>query len=99
MENDAIRVRILREGISLTTGDRNETYGEPFENMALAANLFNGVSGMNLSPADMAMAMVCMKLSRLAKTPGHRDSVVDAATYLAIYYECYQREQLGWGKA
>ena len=36
----------------------------------------------------MALAMVAVKLARLAKNPGHKDSYVDAAAYLGIAYEC-----------
>ena len=39
---------------------------------------------ITLTPADVCVMMMSLKLARLANTPNHRDSVVDIAGYAAL---------------
>lgn len=88
-----IRGEVLRDGISLTEGDRNQTYGSPVINLALQKKLYDlyaGVSGNKRTDAhDAAMQHVFAKIARIASGGAtHRDNYVDAATYLAMAFEC-----------
>lgn len=82
------RGRILRLAHEATTQQRNRVYGEPFDNLTNTSNIFEAMTGLRLSPHEIALLMVANKLARLRNTPDHEDSAVDAAAYLAIALEC-----------
>jgi len=78
----------LEAGAIVRNGERQATYGHPNQDFYRTAALWKGLSiAKSVDPADMALAMVCLKLSRLKGTRGHQDSIVDAIGYLI----CYQR--------
>jgi hypothetical protein len=86
-----LRGDVLRTADKLTHGDRNRDYGEPVENhrhIAAIANAILGTDRWHLTPRDVALVLISVKLARLAKTPLHKDSYIDAAGYLGIAYEC-----------
>jgi hypothetical protein len=90
--DDSPRSSALDEARQLITGDRNNQYGPPtqdFERTAGMANAFGfRVNGKELQGHDVAIFMVLLKTSRLAWTPGKRDSWVDAAGYAGCGFEC-----------
>ena len=71
--------------------DRENSYGSPESNLATTAALWNAMLGDKLageiSAADVAMMMCCVKLARLKTTPDHIDSAVDLAGYAALLGE------------
>lgn len=79
---------VLQTAEKLINGDRARDYGEPAENFGRIADLWNAQFGKKLrapfTAGDVALALVHLKLSRLANTPGHEDSFVDAIGYLAL---------------
>lgn len=81
------RKRILSEASQLVSADRNASYGEPEDNFGNIAAIWNAqgvsINGGPVTAADVALMMVGMKLARLRFNPGHRDSWVDGAGYLA----------------
>lgn len=83
-----LRISCLEEAARLTGGDRNKAYGEPVDNMMHTADIFNAITGRDITAREAAIFMVAAKLARLKTTPAHRDSHVDAAAYMAILYEC-----------
>lgn len=90
---DTLRERVLRDGIDLTTGDRNRTYGSPAPNLTLQLRLWElynaAAGGKHTSAHDAAMQHIFAKVARIAcGQVGHRDNYVDLATYAAIAYEC-----------
>lgn len=82
------RARILSTAEKLINGDRADAYGHPKENFGRIAALWNAQLGKKLSEPltaeDVAYALVQLKMSRLANTPGHEDSLVDVAGYIAL---------------
>ena len=82
------RVLLLEEAAALTAGDRNKAYGPPVENMQHIADIFNAITGHQLTARDVPLFHVATKLARLYHNPTHRDSHVDCAAYAAIAYEC-----------
>lgn len=88
------RVAIMRQGINLTNGDRNKTYGSPHPNLTTFAHLVNsylkglGWEGPKLDSVDGSMIMVLAKVSRVAVNKQHEDNYVDGSTYFAIAGEC-----------
>ncbi len=86
------RASALDEAKSLITGDRNNAYGPPtqdFDRTAAMATAFGfGVNGQPVEGHHVAIFMILLKMSRLAWSPGKRDSWVDAAGYAGCGYEC-----------
>jgi len=76
---------ILQEAHETLNGDRAEEYGDPAENFARAATIASELLGRVIRPADVAAVMVAVKLGRAARKP-KRDTLVDAAAYLSIWY-------------
>ena len=94
------RARILQTGLSLTTGDRNKSYGSPVKNMQDTADLWSAYirsRGLQLAPCglsgeDVANMMALLKIARTGQT--HKeDNYVDVATYLAIAGECSEAKR------
>jgi hypothetical protein len=82
------RVKMLKEGISYTSGDRDDEYGDPGQNMACAGELkaiFRKFCRRPITAAEQeALDMVMTKLSRLACGKPKRDTYVDGAVYFSI---------------
>jgi hypothetical protein len=82
------RSRLLNEAMNITHHDRNANYGNPEDNFAHIAALWNiylRVNGRdaNITSADVAVMNMLIKVARLGKNPGHHDSAVDIAGYAA----------------
>lgn len=82
------RSTTLTTAEELINGDRAATYGDPAENFGRIADLWNAQFGHKLrekfTATDVALALVHLKLSRLAVTPDHADSWIDGCGYLAL---------------
>jgi Domain of unknown function (DUF6378) len=66
---------------------RRREYGDPallFENVAERWSLS---LGMEVSPAQVALCLIDLKLARLARDPKHLDSQIDVAGYAAVLRE------------
>lgn len=77
------RAAILDEAKAIVTRDRNGAYGEPEDLFAVIAALWSVHLGYAVNRTDVALMMTMLKLARIRANPGHRDSWVDAAGYLA----------------
>lgn len=90
--NDAeIRADILDTAKGYVLKDRNSTYGSPEDNFRRIARRWTahlqnvGVisDAVQLNATDVAIMMTDMKLARIEHNPGHKDSWIDAAGYIA----------------
>lgn len=68
-------------------GDRNRDYGHPIVNHTCTAKMFgafyarrHGVA-VTFDAIDVCAFNICQKLSRLANSPDHVDSLIDIAGY------------------
>lgn len=86
MELEAARI--------VRNGERERKYGPPLQDFTRTAGMWTGLTGKAVTPEQVALQMVQLKLSRLIATPDHRDSLVDAVGYLI----CYSRIVLEGGK-
>lgn len=89
------RGQILSKASTATLQSRHELYGDPYTDMSCAAQfeaIYFGHAKGKYSPAhDEAMRRVFIKLARIAcGAPGHEDSYVDLAAYIAIAFEVQQ---------
>ena len=78
------RTETLTAADLLVHGDREHEYGTPQVNFARIAALWAPVFGHEVTPAQVALALLQLKVARLIHTPEHADSWVDAAGYVAI---------------
>ncbi len=77
---------VLRQ-VAEILADRSKTYGEPRQNMAAIAARWSITLGHPVTPAQVALCMIDLKLARLARDPRHLDSLRDVAGYAAILSE------------
>jgi hypothetical protein len=67
-------------------GERETIYGPPLKDFRRTADQWASLGiGTSQDPADVALAMTALKMSRLKGTRGHYDSIVDAIGYLICY--------------
>jgi hypothetical protein len=67
--------------------DRRTTYGDPAASMATVAARWSVTLGHPVTPAEVMLCMIDLKLARLAHDPTHRDSVIDVIGYAALLPE------------
>lgn len=89
------REAILKEGIRLTTGDRDEVYGDPLVNMTHTAALWSAYLLHKVTAEDVAHMMTLVKIAR-SRSGDNADNYVDGAVYQAIAGEI--RERTGQGE-
>lgn len=92
-QKPSVRADALDEAKALITGDRNNSYGPPWQDFARSAGALNaygyrGPDGRLLESHDIAIMVIAIKLSRLMWTPTKRDSWVDTAGYAGCGLEC-----------
>ena len=70
--------------------EKERQYGPMSEGMDRAAEIFNGMTGMNITGREMMKAMVALKLSR--ESYNHKsDNLLDCVAYLQAL-ENYENE-------
>lgn len=77
---------ILDEAADIIHGARQQEYGGPAESFGRIANLWGAYLGLELSPHDVALMMILLKVSRAKNGVDHgtgpqRDSLVDIVGY------------------
>lgn len=83
----------LETALKLVGGDRQKNYGHPLTDFTKTAKIWSAVLGMDVTPRQVALCMIGVKISRLVQTPGHKDSVVDIAGYLQTYWMVMEEEE------
>mgnify|MGYP000063503817 FL=1 len=67
--------------------ERRDDYGDPAEQFRAIADRWSITLGTPVTPVQVALCMIDLKLARLAYDPGHVDSVVDVIGYAALLRE------------
>ena len=67
--------------------ERRDDYGEAADQFSAIAARWSITLGMPVTPAQVALCMIDLKLARLAYDPRHIDSVVDVIGYAALLRE------------
>lgn len=94
MSDPQIAADLLRQAADIVAGSRALAYGDPNDDFNCTAQMWSAylhhrqhVTGKGasyaLTPVDVAVMMLLVKISRLAKTPNHADSWRDIAGYAA----------------
>ena len=71
---------ILDEAKRIVHGDRGENYGHPFEDFSRTAKIWSAILGIDVTPEQVALCMIGLKISREVNRP-KRDNIVDGAGY------------------
>jgi hypothetical protein len=62
-------------------GKRGTDYGPPTRDFARTAKMWSGVLGIDVTPVQVALMMICLKVSRLSESNTHIDSWIDLSGY------------------
>ena len=74
---------LLADATRAVMGDRQESYGDPEDNLGRIGLLWSAWLGKTVSGHDVAVMLALVKISRSAHTH-HRDNYVDGIGYLAL---------------
>lgn len=94
------RQQILIDAANLIVGERNEDYGDPYDDFSMTADLWHAYlmrtrdarKGFVIFPHDVAVMMALLKISRLSWTPQKRDHWLDIAGYVGCGWDCVDRD-------
>ena len=95
MSDAANTTERLANQIADTVTERARVYGAPENNFGSIADFWRTWIATRygmmvpLDATDVGLMSALIKVARLAETPGHEDSALDAATYLLLGYGCY----------
>ena len=67
--------------------ERRRTYGRPRELFERVAIRWSQVLGTEVTPAQVIVCLVDLKVARLSRDPKHLDSITDIAGYAGILAE------------
>ena len=67
--------------------ERREDYGDAADQFKAIAARWSITLDMPVTPAQVALCMIDLKLARLGYDPGHVDSVVDVIGYAVLLRE------------
>lgn len=88
---DLPRIEALREAARIIAGDRDTQYGAPEDNLGRIAKIWSVIFGIEVTPQDVAMAMVGLKMARYVnKGEFQPDTWIDIAGYAGIGFEVGQ---------
>lgn len=96
---DKIRDVPLEEAIRIINTDRNQDYGEPYENFRDIAEMLTVMlrpilkDGTKIQCHHVSMVMIAVKLSRMTTSPLKLDSWVDIAGYIGAGWEATEMER------
>ena len=76
---------ILLKAEELIHGARNADYGHPLDDFSKTAKMWSAILGVDVTAEQIALCMICVKISRLRNSPGHQDSIIDIAGYAGTY--------------
>jgi hypothetical protein len=77
----------LVEQAASVVRDRRHTYGQPQDLFERVATRWSQVLGITVTPAQVVLCLVDLKVARLAHDPRHLDSITDVAGYAGVLAE------------
>ncbi len=78
--------KILEEAAEII-GERGRDYGGVENNFRNIADIYRAATGQQISPYDVAMMMVSLKLARIQMSPRKKDHYIDLINYAAFACE------------
>ena len=80
------RQMVLRRAEAVVK-ERQQPYGDPAVSMAAVAARWSVTLRQPITPEQVVLCLIDLKLTRLSHNPGHCDSAVDLAGYAALLQE------------
>ena len=77
---------MLRQAAAVVA-NRRDIYGDPVTSMTAVARRWSITLDQPITPAQVALCLIDLKLARLTHQPDHIDSMVDIAGYAAVLRE------------
>jgi hypothetical protein len=90
------RAEFLDEIATILT-QRGSIYGSSTTNHERISELWSAYYGDYISPMQVSIMQLLVKVSRLAETANHKDSVKDIIGYAVIYNELYENYDKEFG--
>jgi len=87
------RETILQEAQCIMYGDRWEAYGHPADTYATAAGIWSAILKTPVTPEQVLLCMVGVKIARETQAHKH-DNIVDIAGFAACLDEVHKRAAL-----
>lgn len=86
------REEVLQSAGTLINGDRHADYGSAWDNHKRIADIWSVILKQPVTPSQVALCMVGVKIARLVNDPSKADSWVDIAGYAALGSEMEDAE-------
>jgi hypothetical protein len=83
----SIHAEMFLKHVANIIAERCAQYGDAGTNMAVIAKRWSATLGQEITPAQVVLCLLDLKLARLAHDPAHEDSVVDVCGYAALLTE------------
>lgn len=77
----------ILDEVALVLEERRAAYGPPDATMAAISARWSITLGTTVTPAQVVLCMIDLKLARLAHDPSYRDGAVDVIGYAALLPE------------
>ena len=90
------RTELLDECAQILS-QRGAIYGSSRSNHERISELWSAYYGSYISPMQVSLMQLLVKVSRLSETPNHKDSVKDIIGYAAIYSELHDQYENDFG--
>lgn len=84
---------VLTEAEQIINGERRDDYGSPLASFTMIAQGWSMVLGIDVTPEQVALCMVQLKVARWVNGQQH-DSLVDICGYVGCI-ELMEKEQAG----
>jgi len=81
------RTEELLDHVQSTVVQRGSVYGSPTINHRRISELWSGYLDTYISPEQVAMCMLLVKVARLSQSSDHEDSLTDLIGYGIIYHK------------
>ncbi len=78
---------IMLKHAATVVAERRKLYGDPAVSMATVARRWSITLGRTITPAEVVLCLIDLKLARLGYDPKHQDSILDIAGYAAVLHE------------
>jgi hypothetical protein len=79
---------VLTDAAAIVYGDREKTHGEPGKNLEAIASMWRPIFGTSVTPEQVCLAMIALKVARAINNPAHRDHWLDIVGYVALAERC-----------
>lgn len=79
---------VLTDAAEIVNGDRERTHGEPGKNLEAIASMWRPIFGTSVTPEQVCLAMIALKVARAINNPSHRDHWTDIVGYVALAERC-----------